>query len=625
MPTEHQQRATDTSRISTRKPLNGHAKTLPARHVGNRKTSAPLPKVDLSQTTQGLYGTHALDRAFKANLARLTNGISPAGMMALYLDWLAHLALSPGKQLQLVEKAMRKSARLSLYLSQTANGTNASPCIDPLPQDRRFRGEGWQQWPFNLIHQSFLMTQQWWHNATTEIDGLSDERERVLSFIARQMLDRYAPSNALWTNPDVLARTVEQGGMNLLRGVQNAVEDWQRTIAGRARPDSDGFIVGKDVAVTPGKVVFRNRLIELIQYAPTTDEVHAEPVLIVPAWIMKYYILDLSPQNSLVKYLVDHGHTVFMISWLNPTSEDRDLGMEDYRRLGPMAALDAIKTIVPERKIHAVGYCLGGTLLSIAAAAMVRDGDDRLASITTLATQVDFSEAGELMLFVNDSEVSFLENMMWDQGYLDGAQMAGAFQLLRSNDLIWSRLVQEYLMGERKGMNDLMAWNADVTRMPYRMHSEYLRGLFLNNDLADGRYLVDDRPINLADIRAPIFAVGTEKDHVAPWRSVHKITFHPATDVTFLLTSGGHNAGIVSEPGHPRRHYRVATKRAGDRYLDPDHWLATVSQTEGSWWPAWQAWLAGVSTAMAAPPVMGAADKGCHQLEDAPGNYVLQH
>ena len=583
------------------------------------------PETTVDETVPGFYGTLALDRAFKANLARLTNGVSPAGMMAHYVDWLAHLALSPGKQLHLMEKAARKSARLALYLGQRATGVDAPPCIEPLPQDRRFRHESWRQWPFDLIHQSFLMTQQWWHNATTEIDGLSDERERVLSFVARQILDRYAPSNALWTNPEVMKRTLEQGGMNLLRGAQNAIEDWQRTIAGKKRPEDDGFVVGKDVAVTPGKVVYRNRLIELIQYAPTTDEVHAEPVLIVPAWIMKFYILDLSPQNSLVKYLVEHGHTVFMISWLNPTSKDRDLSMEDYRRLGPMAALDAIEAIVPEREMHAVGYCLGGTLLSITAAAMARDGDDRLASITTLATQVDFSEAGELMLFVNDSEVSFLENMMWDQGYLEGAQMAGAFQLLRSNDLIWSRLVQEYLMGERQSMNDLMAWNADVTRMPYRMHSEYLRGLFLDNDLADGRYLVNARPINLADIRAPVFAVGTEKDHVAPWRSVHKITFHPATDVTFLLTSGGHNAGIVSEPGHPRRHFRVATKRAGDRYLDPESWLAAVPEMEGSWWPEWRTWLAGLSTETVAPPLMGAPDKDYPPLENAPGSYVLQH
>ena len=624
MPTIHQQREVAKPRKLSEQRTSGRGKAMPIQPAADRTGSTPRPKGEPNQSSPGFYGTQALDRAFKANLARLTNGISPAGMVALYVDWLAHLALSPGKQLQLMEKAARKSARFTLHASHTATQPDAAPCIEPLPQDRRFRSEGWRQWPFNLIYQSFLLTQQWWHNATSDIDGLSDERERVIAFIARQMLDRYSPSNGLWTNPEILQKTFEQGGMNLLRGVQNFVEDWQRIIAGRKKSASGDFEVGRNLAITPGKVVYRNRLIELIQYAPTTDKVQAEPILIVPAWIMKYYILDLSPENSLVKYLLDQGHTVFMISWCNPTSEERDLGMENYRRMGPMAALDAISVIVPDRKVHAVGYCLGGTLLSIAAAAMARDGDERLASMTTFATQVDFTEAGELMLFVNDSEVSFLESMMWDKGYLDGEQMAGAFQLLRSNDLIWSRLVQDYLLGERQKMNDLMAWNADLTRMPYRMHSEYLRGLFLNNDLADGRYLVDDRPINLADIRVPIFAVGTVKDHVAPWRSAHKITFHPATDVTFLLTSGGHNAGIVSEPGHPRRSYQVATKRAGDVYVDPDSWQASVPKKDGSWWPEWQTWLAGQSSDLVTPPMMGAPGKGYPPLVDAPGTYLLQ-
>ncbi len=624
MPTMLQQRETVIRQQPSTQRTNGHAKAASKDSAVEKAAPRTHFNAAEAQSMPGFYGTQALDRAFKANLARLTNGISPAGMAALYVDWLAHLALSPGKQAQLMEKAARKSARLALHAGHMATQPDAAPCIDPLPQDRRFSSERWQQWPYNLIYQSFLLTQQWWHNATTDIDGLSDGRERVIAFVARQMLDRYSPSNGLWTNPDVLQKTLEQGGMNLLRGAQNFVEDWQRTIAGRKAPASGDFEVGRNLAMTSGKVVYRNRLIELIQYARTTKEVHAEPILIVPAWIMKYYILDLSPENSLVKYLVDQGHTIFMISWRNPTSEDRDLGMEDYRKLGPMAALDAISAIVPDRKVHAVGYCLGGTLLSIAAAAMARNGDERLASMTTLATQVDFTEAGELMLFVNDSEVSFLESMMWDQGFLDGAQMAGAFQLLRSNDLIWSRLVQDYLLGERQGMNDLMAWNADLTRMPYRMHSEYLRGLFLNNDLADGRYLADDRPINLADIRVPIFAVGTVKDHVAPWRSAHKITFHPATDVTFLLTSGGHNAGIVSEPGHPRRSYQIATKHAGDVYVDPDSWQASVPEKEGSWWPEWQAWLAGQSRDLVTPPTMGAPDKGYPPLVDAPGTYVLQ-
>ncbi|MEM9681907.1 MAG: alpha/beta fold hydrolase, partial [Pseudomonadota bacterium] len=529
-----------------------------------------------------------------------------------------------GKQLELIEKANRKIGRMALYASGAALDTSTPSCIDPLPQDRRFSDDAWRLWPYNVIYQSFLLTQQWWHNATTDIDGLSDEDERAISFIMRQLLDRYAPSNAIWSNPEILKTTIEQGGANLVRGAQNFLEDWDRTVAGKRPAAAEKFQVGRDVAVTPGKVVYRNRLIELIQYEPATDSVHPEPILIVPAWIMKYYILDLSPQNSLARYLVDQGHTVFMISWRNPTSDDRDLGMEDYRELGIMAALDAVTTIVQDKKVHAVGYCLGGTLLSIAAGAMARDGDHRLETMTILAAQIDFAEAGELMLFIRESEVAYLENMMWDQGFLDGHQMAGAFQILRSNDLVWSRLIHEYLLGEKTQMNDLMAWNSDLTRMPYRMHSEYLRGLFLDNDLASGRYVVDGRPISLADVRLPIFAVGTARDHVAPWRSVYKVSVHPATDVTFLLTSGGHNAGIVSEPGHPRRSYQVATKKAGENYVDPDTWERSTPRKEGSWWPEWQAWLARRSGDPVTPPAMGDPAYGLAPICDAPGTYVRQ-
>ncbi|MFH1805435.1 MAG: alpha/beta fold hydrolase [Pseudomonadota bacterium] len=575
-------------------------------------------------TDPGHYTAHAIDRAFKANLARLTNGISPAGVAGITFNWLAHLAVSPGKQIELAEKYNRKFARLWQYSLHNAINPGSAPCIDPLPTDKRFAGAAWQQWPWNVMSQSFLLTQQWWHNATTDVDGLSDEDEKVMSFILRQILDHAAPSNFIATNPEILTATLEQGGMNLVRGLEHLAEDAQLMLAGKKPAGAENFKVGRDVAVTPGKVVYRNHLIELIQYAPTTPKVYAEPVLIVPAWIMKYYILDLSAHNSLVKYLVDQGHTVFMVSWRNPTSDDRDLGMEDYRTLGVMGALDAVSAIVPDRKIHAVGYCLGGTLMSIAAAAMARDGDDRLASLTSFATQVDFTEAGELMYFVRESEVSYLESMMWDQGFLDGYQMAGAFQILRSNDLIWSRLAQEYLLGERQEMNDLMAWNADLTRMPYKMHSEYLRGLFLDNNLAAGRHMVDGTPVNLADIRIPIFAVGTVKDHVAPWRSVYKITFHPATDVTFVLTSGGHNAGIVSEPGHPHRSFQISTKKAGDRYVDPDNWQQTTPHQEGSWWPEWQKWLATGSNGQVAPPAMGNPTRGYAVLEDAPGSYVHQ-
>ena len=585
--------------------------------------SAPLPTESRSRDDHHMY--LSFDRAFKANLARLTFGLSPAVLAEQTFDWLAHLVISPGKQLQLIEKAFRDAARFGIYAAQSVADPGTPPCISPLPQDRRFQGETWQRWPYNLMYQSFLLTEGWWQNATTGIDGLSQRNEERLSFTARQILDAVSPSNFIWTNPEIAQATVTQGGRNLVQGCQNLIEDWQRATRGMPPVGAEQFVVGQNVAVTPGKVVFQNPLIELIQYSPMTDQVCAEPVLIVPAWIMKYYILDLSPQNSLVKYLVERGHTVFMISWKNPTSEDRDLGMDEYRRLGVMAALDAISAIVPDRKIHAAGYCLGGTLLLIAASAMRRDGDDRLRSMTLFAAQADFTDAGELMMFITDSQISFLENMMWDTGYLDTYQMAGAFQILRSNDLIRSRVIREYLLGGRQPMNDLMAWNADLTRMPYRMHSEYLRRLFLHNDLVEGRFEVEGRPVSVMDVRIPGFAVGTVADHVAPWRSVYKLHLLPSNELTFVLTSGGHNAGIVSEVGHAGRTYQIRTKAVGERYIDPETWRAETPVRQGSWWPDWESWLVRHSSDKVLPPVMGAPEKGYAVRRDAPGLYVRQH
>ncbi|MBI3446015.1 MAG: polyhydroxyalkanoic acid synthase [Magnetospirillum sp.] len=584
------------------------------------------PRHDSASSAPFPIFTESADRLMHAVQGRMTNGLSPASMILAYLDWLVHLSNSPGKLGELAQNAAAKSLPLMRYAGASLAGTrDLDPYIEPLAQDSRFASPQWQRFPFDVMSQSFLFAEQWWHYATTGIRGVSRHHEAVVEFAARQLLDMVSPSNFLVTNPDVLKATMEQGGQNLLKGFENLMDTLQHRLSGaEPRKVDSGFVVGRDVACTPGKVVMRNRLAELIQYSPTTETVHAEPILIVPAWIMKYYILDLSPANSMVRWLVSQGHTVFMLSWKNPDAEDRDLAIHDYRRLGIMAAIEAISAIIPGRNIHTAGYCLGGTLLSLTAAAMARDGDHRLASVTLLAAQTDFEDAGEILLFIDESQVTYLEDMMWDQGYLDTKQMAGAFQLLRSNDLIWSQVVRRYLLGETDQANDLMAWNSDATRMPYRMHTEYLRRLFLRNELAKGRYEVDGRAVALTDIRAPICAVGTTKDHVAPWQSVYKIGILTDTDVTFILCNGGHNAGIVSEPGHRHRSYQISTHKDLDRYVDPDSWALITPRREGSWWEAWEAWLVERgSKERLPPPPMGDGESGYAPLMDAPGSYVL--
>jgi polyhydroxyalkanoate synthase len=464
------------------------------------------------------------DRVLRALLARVTHGLAPSSIVAALADWGGHMAMSPGKQMSLASEVVQDSLRLWMYATKSAFGGHAEPLADVPADDSRFQGADWRGFPFAVMEQGFYLTEKWWRSAASGVRGVSAEHERQVWFLMRQWLDLMAPTNVPALNPEVVRRTAVEGGANLLRGLGYLLDDLDRQINEKPPAGMDKFRVGDNVAVTPGKVVFRNDLIELIQYAPATAEVQAEPVLIVPAWIMKYYILDLSPANSMVRYLVGQGHTVFMISWKNPTAADRNTSLDHYRRSGVMAAMDAVSAIVPGQRIHACGYCLGGTILSIAAATMARDGDDRLASLSLLAAQTDFTEAGELMLFIDEQQVTFLEDMMWDQGYLDPKQMAGAFSALRSTDPMWSTIIRTYLLGERESPSDLMVWNADQTRMPYLMHAQYLRGLFLENRLTAGRFAVEGRVIDLGDIRAPIFAVGTVTDHIAPWRSVYKIS-----------------------------------------------------------------------------------------------------
>ncbi len=404
----------------------------------------------------------SIDREFRAALARMTGGISPQDYGAAWADWWLHLSSSPTKQMELSKSAMEKAMDLWLFSTQAMQGQPLPP-NDPAHKDRRFAAGPWQMFPFNVYARAYQNGAGLMQEMVQGVQGVQERNAQLMGFAMQQFAEAVSPANSPATNPEVIQQTLDEKGANLARGWKNFVEDMERTLRGGEVPGTENFQVGEQIAATPGKVVYRNELIELIQYSPTTPDVHAEPVLIVPAWIMKYYILDLSPRNSMVRWLVEQGHTVFMISWKNPSAQDRDVGMDDYVRKGIYAALDAVTTIVPGRKVHAAGYCIGGTLLAIAAAALGRKGDERIADVTMFAAQTDFSEPGELSLFISPSQLAMLESLMLKEGVLESSNMGGAFALLRAHDLLWQPAVNNYLKGRRDEMIDLMAWNADGT------------------------------------------------------------------------------------------------------------------------------------------------------------------
>jgi polyhydroxyalkanoate synthase len=561
----------------------------------------------------------ALDRTAQAALAIATSGLSPASACLAWLDWGLHLAASPGKCLTLAMEAGRALP------GSIPVGSAGTPTHEPQPAtvvDPRFADPSWQRWPFRAYRDTFLRLEAWGQHATTGVRGVEAHHEQLVQFFARQWADAFSPSNFVLTNPLVFETAFKTSGANFVTGAQHWADDLQdvmsRLKGGRPRRQQS-FMPGCEVAITPGQVVWRNSLCELLQYAPATTRVAREPVFIVPSWIMKYYILDLQPHNSLVRYLVKEGYTVFVLSWHNPSADEFNLRLNDYLSEGVFAALAEVRARCANQPVHAVGYCLGGTLVTMAAAALARDGRaNELHTVTLLAAQTDFSEPGELGLFIDASELAALDALMWQQGFLDGSQMAAAFQLLNARDLIWSRMMSEYLLGRRSKPNDLMSWNADTTRMPYRMHSEYLRQLFLDNDFAHGRYCVAGRPVAPSDIETPMFVVATERDHVSPWRSVYKINLLTHNALTFLLTSGGHNAGIVSELGHVGRHYRCATRAAGMPYRSWHAFFEGTRPVDGSWWPCWSQWLCEQSSGQVHARVV--ADG----LTKAPGTYVFE-
>jgi polyhydroxyalkanoate synthase len=594
------------------------------------RPAGPFPDrfddADMTPKNTAAAGGRDFDREFRAQVAQMTAGLAPTAFTTAWADWAMHLALAPAKQNELQQCIALRAQDTWAFALRAMLGAPVAPAQgfagDP---DPRFDAPEWSQFPFNVLARAYQNNVALLKNAVRDVDGVTEYHDQLLEFALRMLFDAASPSNFLPSNPELLSLTLAEGGQNLAQGVRNLLEDAQRAIHGLEPVGAEKFTVGETVAATAGKVVFRNELTELIQYTPTTKNVYAEPLLIVPAWIMKYYILDLSPRNSLIKYLVDQGHTVFAMSWKNPDEKDRDIGMEDYVRKGFFAALDAVAAIVPDAKVHTIGYCIGGTLLAIGAAALAREQDERLASITLFAAQTDFTEPGELAFFINPSQLAMLEASMHRKGVLESKQMSGAFMMLRAKDLLWQPIVNTYVKGKRDPMIDLMAWNADGTRMPWRMHSEYLYRLFLDNELATNRFPIGGRLVRLSDIRVPMFVVGTETDHVAPWKSVYKIdNLVRSDDFTFLLTAGGHNAGIVCGPVNPKRHYRIKTRRLADPHMAPEEWVEAASKHDGSWWPALHRWLAAHSGGKGKPPSMGALRRGYPVVDEAPGRYVRQ-
>ena len=567
----------------------------------------------------------SFDGLLHAQVAPWLSGLSPVSLALATADWALHLATQPAQATRLAAEALQLAAQA---VADATTQARLPRDASVRPDDLRFAADAWQRWPYPWIVRNYLAAERWWREAT-ELRGMEPHNREIVGFFARQWLDLMSPANTGLANPEVFDRTFEQRGDNLRLGAAIALDHWRMRHGLPPLLDhGQGFQPGVDVAVTPGEVVHRNHLVELIQYRPTTPTVHAEPVFIVPSWIMKYYILDLSPHNSMVRWLVSQGHTVFILSWRNPDEGDALLDMDDYLNLGVFDALAAVGRRVPGQRVHAVGYCLGGTLLSIAAAALARPGKvqgagslPELASLSFLAAETDFTEPGEMGVLIDESQVTLLEDMMAERGFLTGRQMAGSFQFLHSRELVWSATLRELWMGERLRPNDLMAWNADTTRMPAAMHSQYLRRLYLKNELAEARYGVEGRPVSLNDVTLPVFLVGTEKDHVAPWHSVYKLHRLTDAEITFVLTSGGHNAGIVSEPGHPGRRWRQRTRPRGGAWVSPQEWEADAASHEGSWWTAWDAWLRAKGSGQDVP---ARRIRGADALAPAPGRYVQQ-
>lgn len=499
-------------------------------------------------------------------------------------------------------------------------GQPAEPVISEDPKDKRFRDDAWRDNEvFDFIRQSYLLSARYITRLVQEAKGLDEKTAQKVDFYTRQFIDAMSPSNFLLTNPEVLRKTAETGGENLLRGLQNLLADLERGKGKLAirQTDESQFEVGKNIAITPGKVIFQNDLMQLIQYAPSTEKVLKRPLLIIPPWINKYYILDLRPKNSFIRWAVAQGHTVFVISWVNPDARLAEKGFDDYMLEGPLAALGAIEKAIGEKGVNAIGYCLGGTLLACTLAWMAAKRDGRIKSATFLTTMVDFSEAGELGVFIDEEQLAALEEKMKKRGYLEGSEMAATFNMLRANDLIWSFVVNNYLLGQDPFPFDLLYWNNDSTRMPAKMHSFYLRRMYQQNDLVKpGAIELAGVKIDLTKIKVPCYILSTREDHIAPWQSTYRATQIYRGPIRFVLAASGHIAGVVNPPDSGKYSHWINENLPPD----PQAWFAGATELAGSWWPDWQRWVVSLDDTMVPARIPG--EGGLPAIEDAPGSYV---
>src|SRR5277367_5007498 len=544
----------------------------------------------------------------------------PLNIASAFMEMTARLIANPARLVAAQLGFWQDYMTLWQNTARRIMGAETEPVIAAPSTDRRFKDDAWRENEvFDFIRQSYLLSARYVQVVVTHVEGLDAKTAQKVDFYAKQFVDAMSPSNFVLTNPEVLRKTAETGGENLLKGLNNLLSDLEQG-KGKLRikmTDTEAFQLGENIAVTPGKVVYENDLMQLIQYTPSTETVLKRPLLIAPPWINKFYILDLRPKNSFVRWAVSQGHTVFMISWVNPDAKLSEKGFADYMTEGYLAALDAIETATGQREVNAIGYCLGGTLLGSTLAYMAAKGDDRIKSATFFVSMLDFAEAGELGVFIDEEQLEALEAKMNKRGYLEGSEMATTFNMLRANDLIWSFVVNNYLLGNEPFPFDLLYWNSDSTRMPAKMHSFYLRKMYQENLLAkQGGISLNGVPIDLGKIKTPAYFLSTREDHIAPWKSTYRGTQLLGGKKRFVLAASGHIAGVVNPPDSGKYSHWVGTALPPD----PEAWFHGATEIAGSWWPDWQRWVTALDKEQVPARVPG--EGKLTPIEDAPGSYV---